>query len=112
MASNKNFSKWDIVLVDLDPTKESEMSKTRPCVVISPDTLNKNLHTLIIAPLTSSRKKYPCRIRTNINDSPGEICLDHIKSIDKNRVIKRLGELDTVIRSQVIKVLLEMFKES
>ncbi|TAN02002.1 MAG: type II toxin-antitoxin system PemK/MazF family toxin [Chitinophagaceae bacterium] len=111
MASNKNFNKWDIVLVNLDPTKGSEMSKTRPCVIISPNTLNKNLHTLIIAPLTSSHKRYPCRISTNINNSPGEVCLDHIKSIDKSRVIKLLGELDKESRNQAVKVLLEMFKE-
>ena len=111
MVLNKYFKKWDIVLVNLDPVKGKEINKTRPCLVISPNVMNKRLQTLIVAPLTSSEKNYPSRLRTNFKGRPGEICFDHIKSIDKGRVIQVQGTLENNLRKPVNELLREMFSE-
>ncbi len=101
MALHKNYKKWDIILVNLDPVKGREISKTRPCLIISPNVMNKHLDTLLVAPLTSALKNYPSRLRTNFKGKPGEICFDHIKSIDKSRIIKVEGSLDNYLRKPV-----------
>jgi mRNA interferase MazF len=111
MASHKQYKKWDIVLVNLDPVKGKEISKIRPCLVISPNVMNKYLETIIVAPLTSSQKNYPSRLRTNFNGKPGEICFDHLKSIDKGRIIKIEGTLETNLRKPVNELLKIMFSE-
>ena len=111
MASNKQYKKWDVVLVNLDPVKGKEISKTRPCLVISPNVMNKHLQTLIVAPLTSSEKNYPSRLRTNFKGRPGEICFDHLKSIDKERIINVQGTLEYSLRKPVNELLREMFSE-
>ena len=98
---HKNYKKWDIILVNLDPVKGREISKTRPCLIISPNVMNKHLDTLLVAPLTSALKNYPSRLRTNFKGKPGEICFDHIKSIDKSRIIKVEGSLDNYLRKPV-----------
>ena len=84
---------YQIVLVNLDPTIGSEMKKTRPCVVISPDEMNKYLQTIIIAPITSTSKSYPTRVVLKNNKTKGWIVLDQIRTIDRQRVIKVLGIL-------------------
>lgn len=84
---------YQIVLVNLDPTIGSEMKKTRPCVVISPDEMNKYLQTIIIAPITSTSKSYPTRMVLKNNKTKGWIVLDQIRTIDRQRVIKALGIL-------------------
>jgi mRNA interferase MazF len=111
MASNKYYKKWDIVLVNLDPVIGKEISKTRPCLIISPNVMNKYLHTVIVAPLTSSEKNYPTRLRTNFRGHPGEICFDHIKSIDKTRIVKVQGTLENNLRKPANELLREMFSE-
>lgn len=111
MALNKSYKKWDIVLVNLDPTKGREINKTRPCVVLSPNVMNKHLHTLIVAPLTTSEKNYPSRLRTNFKGKPGEICFDHLKSIDKERIVQLLGTLENNLRKPANELLKEMFSE-
>jgi len=111
MASSKHYKKWDIVLVNLDPVKGREISKTRPCLVISPNVMNKHLDTLIVAPLTSSEKNYPSRLRTNFKGRTGEICFDHIKSIDKGRIVQVQGTLDNNLRKPANELLREMFSE-
>ena len=111
MALNKSYKKWDIVLVNLDPTKGKEIKKTRPCLVISPNAMNKHLDTLIVAPLTSSEKNYPSRLRTNFKGRAGEICFDHLKSIDKERIIQLLGTLENNLRKPANELLKEMFSE-
>ena len=111
MALNKHYKKWDIVLVDLDPVKGREISKVRPCLIISPNVMNLYLQTLIVAPLTTSEKNYPTRIRTNFKGKPGEICFDHLKSIDKGRIIKTEGTLALSLRKAVNELLREMFSE-
>jgi mRNA interferase MazF len=83
----------EIYVVGLDPTKGAEMQKTRPCVVISPDEMNDNLKTVVVAPLTGTIKGLPFRPETSFNGKTSSIALDHIRSIDKLRLLKRVGTL-------------------
>lgn len=85
---------YEIILVNLDPTVGSEIKKTRPCVVISPDVMNQSLNTLIIAPITSTSKPYPTRIYSKSLTIPGWIVLDQIRTIDQRRMLKKLGQLN------------------
>lgn len=84
---------YQIVLVNLDPTIGSEIKKTRPCVIISPDEMNKYLQTVIIAPMTSQSKSYPTRIEVKHNSKKGWVVLDQIRTINKQRIIKVLDKL-------------------
>ena len=87
------INQYQIVLVNLDPTVGSEMKKTRPCVVISPDEMNKYLQTIVVAPITSSSKSYPTRVALKNNKVKGWIVLDQIRTIDRLRAIKSIGFL-------------------
>ena len=84
---------YSIILVNLDPTVGSEIKKTRPCVVISPDEMNQHMQTITIAPMTSQSRKYPTRVKVKHNDQIGWVVIDQIRTIDKQRIIKILGEL-------------------
>ena len=87
------INQYEIVLVNLDPTVGSEIKKTRPCVIISPNEMNKYLNTVVIAPMTSQSKKYPTRIPVKHDNKKGWIVLDQIRTIDKQRIIKTLDNL-------------------
>ncbi len=87
------LKQYQIVLVNLDPTIGSEMKKTRPCVIISPNEMNKFLNTIVVAPMTSSSKPYPTRVEVNHNKTKGWIVLDQIRTVDRQRIIKVLGNL-------------------
>ena len=87
------IKQYQIILVNLDPTIGSEIKKTRPCVVISPDEMNKYLRTVVIAPMTTSSKNYPTRVKIKHDDKIGWVVLDQIRTIDKQRIIKIFGEL-------------------
>ena len=87
------LKQYQIVLVNLDPTISSEMKKTRPCVIISPNEMNKYLQTIVIAPMTNSSKPYPTRIEVKHNKTKGWIVLDQIRTIDRKRVVKILDQL-------------------
>lgn len=87
------LNQYEIVLVNLDPTIGSEVKKTRPCVILSPDEMNKFLQTVIIAPVTSTSKKYPTRIEIKGNTTKGWIMIDQIRTIDRNRINKIFGKL-------------------
>lgn len=87
------LNQYDIVLVNLDPTVGSEIRKTRPCVVISPNEMNTYLNTVVIAPMTSQSKRYPTRVQVNHNNKMGWIVIDQIRTIDKKRIIKVLDKL-------------------
>jgi mRNA interferase MazF len=100
------FSQYSIVLVNLDPTIGSEIKKTRPCVIISPNEMNFNINTVIIAPMTSKSRNYPTRIKIYNNSF---IVLDQIRTIDKQRIIKKLGELDIEAILQIKQIIKEMF---
>jgi len=104
-------TRFDVFLVALDPTQGYEIQKTRPCVVISPDEMNRNIQTVIIAPMTKRGHDYPTRVPVIFQDKPGEIVLDQIRTVDKSRLVKKLGKIDQNIGNQVLSVLLEMFSE-
>ncbi len=88
-----DLKQYQIVLVNLDPTIGREMKKTRPCVIISPDEMNKYLQTIVIAPMTSNLKNYPTRVPVKHNKTKGSIVLDQIRTIDRQRIVKVLGHL-------------------
>lgn len=88
-----DIRQYDIVLVNLDPTKGSEIKKTRPCLVISPNEMNKYLRTVVIVPMTTSDKSYPTRVVIVHNRKKGAAALDQIRTIDKGRIIKSLGRI-------------------
>ncbi|HEY4064404.1 MAG TPA: type II toxin-antitoxin system PemK/MazF family toxin [Puia sp.] len=106
-----SFKKWDVVLVDLNPVKGSEISKIRPGLIISPNVANKHLQTVIIAPLTSTIRQIPTRLVSNFDGKPGEICFDQMRAVDKSRIIKTLGSLDPNHRVRVNALLANMFSE-
>ena len=87
------LKQYQIVLVNLDPTIGSEMKKTRPCVVISPDEMNRYLQTVVIAPMTSSSKSYPTRVEVKHNSKKEWIVLDQIRTVDRNRIVKVFDNL-------------------
>jgi mRNA interferase MazF len=95
------IDQYEIVLVNFDPTVGSEIKKTRPCVVISPNEMNKYLNTVIIAPMTSKSKNYPTRVAVKHDSKKGWIVLDQIRTIDKQRIIKTL---DTLTEKEIEKV--------
>ena len=87
------LNQYQIVLVNLDPTIGSEIKKTRPCVIISPDEMNKYLRTIVVAPMTTTSKKYPTRIEMKLDRKISWVVMDQIRTIDKQRIIKVLGRL-------------------
>ncbi len=87
------LSQYDILLVNLDPTLGSEIKKTRPCLIISPDEINRHLRTVTIAPMTTKGRKYPTRVKVKHNHQTGWVILDQIRTIDKQRIIRKLGQL-------------------
>ena len=103
------INQYQIILVNLDPTLGSEIKKTRPCVVISPNEMNKFLNTVVIAPMTTSSKNYPTRIEVRHDDRIGWIVLDQIRTIDKQRIIKDLGRLTKSEISELKSVLKETY---
>ena len=103
------ISQYQIVLVNLDPTIGSEMKKIRPCVVISPDEMNKYLHTIVIAPMTSSSKAYPTRVGVKHNKTKGWVVLDQIRTIDRKRVVKKFEFLTEKEIMKVKAVIRETF---
>ena len=107
----KTIKKWDVVLVDLNPTKGSEISKIRPCLVVSPNSVNTYMKTIVVVPFTSKPKGYPFRIGTNHNNMVGELCFDHIKSIDKSRIVKTDGTIAKTLRIAINNLLFEFFNE-
>ena len=100
---------YQIILVNLDPTVGSEIKKTRPCVVISPDEMNNHLRTVVIAPMTTSSKNYPTRVEIKHDSKFGWIVLDQIRTIDKQCIIKDLGKLSRPEIKEVKSILKETF---
>jgi mRNA interferase MazF len=102
-------SRGDIFLVSLNPTRGSEIRKTRPCVVVSPDELNAHLRTFIVAPLTTGGHTYPFRVRCRFDDKDGHVVADQLRAVDRERLIKHLGVLDEDTLVKVLSVLQAMF---
>lgn len=105
------IKQYQIVLVNLDPTIGSEIKKTRPCVVISPDEMNKYLRTVVIAPMTTNSKKYPTRVEVKHDNKTGWIVLDQIRTIDRQRIIKELGRLSRPEIKEVKEIIKETYVE-
>lgn len=102
-------NRFDVFLVNLDPTAGSEIRKSRPCVVVSPDEMNRHIRTVVIAPMTTKGRPYPSRVETRFAGKVGQVILDQIRTVDKVRLIKRLGALDPQAASRVLDVLREFF---
>jgi mRNA interferase MazF len=102
-------SRFDIFLVNLDPAIGSEIKKTRPCLVISPDEMNRHIRTIIIAPMTTKGRPYPTRVTCRFKGRSGQVVLDQIRTMDKERLVKRAGRIDRRAAEAVLLVLSEMF---
>jgi mRNA interferase MazF len=103
------IKRFEIYLVNLDPTIGSEIKKMRPCLVISPDEMNSHIATVIIAPMTTKGYPYPSRVNCQFQEKDGLIVLDQIRTVDKIRLIKKLGQIDVETQKTVLAVLGEMF---
>jgi mRNA interferase MazF len=105
------MTRGEVHLVRLDPTLGSEIQKTRPCVIVSPDELNAHLRTVIVAPMTTSGRAYPWRIRCKFQNRGGYVVLDQVRTVDRERLVKRLGALSATTMTQVLDGLQEMFAQ-
>jgi mRNA interferase MazF len=103
------IARSEIYLVNLDPTFGSEIKKTRPCLVISPDEMNRHLRTVIVAPLTSQGRLYPTRVPCTFDGRDGLVVLDQIRTVDTLRLVKRLGQMDPLTMTAVLSYLERMF---
>ncbi|MGV3559013.1 type II toxin-antitoxin system PemK/MazF family toxin [Larkinella arboricola] len=103
------IERFDIWLVSLDPTQGSEIAKTRPCLVVSPDAINQRLNTVMVAPMTSTQKRYPTRVNCHFAGQDGQVALDQTRAIDKSRLVKRIGHLDDATCRQVCQTLVAIF---
>ncbi|MEW6709448.1 MAG: type II toxin-antitoxin system PemK/MazF family toxin [Candidatus Riflebacteria bacterium] len=102
-------SRFEVYLVNLEPTKGCEIRKTRPCLIISPDEMNHALETVIIAPMTTRCREWPTRINLIFETKSGQIVLDQIRAIDKFRLVKKLGKIDEFNSRKVLHCLQEIF---
>ena len=104
-------TRFDVYFVSLDPAQGYEIQKTRPCVVVSPDDMNHHIGTVIVAPMTTKGRDYPTRIPLTFQRKKGQIVLDQIRTVDKSRLVKRLGKLDASTAAKMLAVLQEIFAE-
>ena len=104
-------SRGEVHLVRLDPTLGSEIRKTRPCLVVSPDELNQNLRTVIVAPMTTGGQAYPWRVACRFQSRSGFVALDQLRTVDSERLVKRLGRLSGAATAEVLDTLQEMFAD-
>ncbi len=99
----------EVWLVSLDPTRGSEIKKTRPCVVVSPDEMNQHLRTVIVAPMTTVHRAYPTRVGLRFQGKSGEVALDQIRAVDRERLLRKLGTISSKTAQLVSAVLVEMY---
>ena len=99
----------EVWLIALDPSKGSEIKKTRPCVVISPDEMNEPLQTVLVAPMTTTLRSYPTRVSLTFRNKTGQVALDQLRAVDRQRLVRRLGVVSTRTAHQVSSVLVEVF---
>jgi len=104
-------NRFDVFLVALDPTIGHEIKKTRPCTVVSPDEMNHHIGTVIIAPMTTKGRDYPTRVACTFQGVAGQVVLDQIRTVDKARLVKRLGHLSSSTVDRLTSVLIEMFQK-
>lgn len=103
--------RFDVYLVSLDPTMGSEIKKTRPCLIISPDEMNRWIGTVIVAPMTTKGQPYPTRVRCEFQGKDGQVVLDQIRTVDKLRLVQRVGRIDKSTQKEVLVTLAEMFAD-
>ena len=103
------IERFDVYLVTLDPTLGSEIQKTRPCVVISPDEMNRTIATVILAPMTTHGRRYPSRVPCHFQGKEGQIILDQIRAVDKQRLLKRLGRIASITQQELLQTLAALF---
>jgi mRNA interferase MazF len=103
--------RFDVYLVSLDPTVGAEIQKTRPCLIISPDEMNAYIQTAIVAPMTTKARNYPTRVPCRFEGKDAHIVLDQLRTVDKSRLIKRLGRISPAAQKRVLGVLAELFAE-
>lgn len=99
----------EVWLIALDPSKGSEIKKTRPCLVISPDEMNEPLQTVLVAPMTTTLRNYPTRVNLTFRSKAGQVALDQMRAVDRQRLVRRLGSVSTKAAHEVASVLVEMF---
>ena len=102
-------ARGEIYLINLDPTIGSEVQKTRPCVIVSPDEMNKYIRTVIIAPMTTKLRNYKSRVETNFKGKKGQVMLDQLRTVDKQRLVKKQGKLSSKDLKKILALLTEMF---
>ena len=102
-------NRFDVFLISLDPTQGSEIRKTRPCLVISPDEMNEHIRTVIVAPMTTKGRPYPTRVPCTFQGKRGQVVLDQIRTVDKTRLVRRLGTVSAGVQVKVLNALQEMF---
>jgi mRNA interferase MazF len=103
--------RFEVHLVQLDPTVGSEIRKTRPCLVISPDEMNRHIRTVIVAPMTTRTRAYPTRVACRFQKKSGQVVLDQLRTVDRERLVRRLGRVDRRTQKAVLGVLAELFAE-
>jgi mRNA interferase MazF len=109
MVKTEDVRRGDVFLVSLDPARGDEIQKTRPCVVVSPDELNSYLRTFIVAPLTTGGHPYPFRISCRFEGRSGHVVIDQIRTVDRERLARRLGKLSPSTLGRILAILQEMF---
>jgi mRNA interferase MazF len=109
LVTEEHVSRGDIFLVALNPTRVSEIRKTRPCVIVSPDELNSHLRTFIVAPLTTGGHPYPFRVRCTFDGKDGHVVADQLRAVDRERLVKQLGSLSEATLNELLGVLQAMF---
>lgn len=103
------IKRFDVFMVNLDPTVGSEIRKSRPCLIISPDEMNENIATVIVAPMTTKGRGYPTRVACTFKGKNGQVILDQIRTIDKSRLIQKQGKLAKDVQEKVLSILAKMF---
>lgn len=109
VVARRSPARGDVYLIQLDPTRGSEIRKTRPCLVVSPDELNAHLRTVIVAPMTTGGHPYPFRVACRFEKKQGHVVLDQLRTVDSERLVKRLGTLSPATLETVLDRLQEMF---
>jgi mRNA interferase MazF len=110
MVKAQKINRFDVFWVDLNPTQGAEISKQRPAIIVSPDEINHNLDTVIIAPITSTARSWPTRVAITLNDKKGQIALDQIRTISKERLKNKINYTNNQAGRQCLSILQEMFK--
>jgi mRNA interferase MazF len=101
--------RFEVFLISLDPTRDSEIQKPRPCLIISPDEMNEHIRKVIVAPMTTKRRPYPSRVACIFQGKQGQLVLDQIRTVDKSRLVRKLGTISAKGQEKVLNALQEMF---